>query len=145
ASSKHQRLRTTHARSKPRTRSQCDRVAQSCQCGRPPIVCGANNEIRARHPGGKRDAPKGEPMPAKNICTKIAAAAVVAGLALTAPSARAADRHFTFGYDQPHTTAYGYAADVFAAKLKELSNGAMIIDQFPGAQLGQEPQMLQKV
>src|SRR5437588_295254 len=54
-------------------------------------------------------------------------------------------RHFPFGYDQPHTTAYGYAADVFAAKLKELSKGEMIIDQFPGAQLGQEPQMLQKV
>src|SRR5207248_9805971 len=60
-------------------------------------------------------------------------------------TAEAAERHFTFGYDQPHTTAYGYAADVFAAKLKELSKGEMIIDQFPGAQLGQEPQMLQKV
>jgi TRAP-type transport system periplasmic protein len=60
-------------------------------------------------------------------------------------TAEAAERHFTFGYDQPHTTAYGYAADVFAAKLKELSKGEMVIDQFPGAQLGQEPQMLQKV
>jgi TRAP-type C4-dicarboxylate transport system substrate-binding protein len=36
------------------------------------------------------------------------------------------------------------AADLFNAKLMELSNGAMTIDQFPGAQLGQEPQMLQK-
>jgi hypothetical protein len=27
-----------------------------------------------------------------------------AGLAMT-PDARAAERHFTFGYDQPHTTA----------------------------------------
>src|SRR5256885_16612899 len=60
-------------------------------------------------------------------------------------TAEAAERHFTFGYDQPHTTAYGYTADVFAAKLKELSKGEMVIDQFPGAQLGQEPQMLQKV
>ena len=66
-------------------------------------------------------------------------------LASLAATAEAAERHFTFGYDQPHTTAYGYAADVFGAKLKELSNGAMILDQFPGAQLGQEPQMLQKV
>ncbi len=65
--------------------------------------------------------------------------------ASTLATAEAAERHFTFGYDQPHTTAYGYAADVFAAKLKELSKGEMIIDQFPGAQLGQEPQMLQKV
>src|SRR5437879_13693952 len=60
-------------------------------------------------------------------------------------TAEAAERHFTFGYDQPHTTAYGYAADVFGAKLKELSQGQMIIDQYPGAQLGQEPQVLQKI
>src|SRR5712691_13399456 len=63
-----------------------------------------------------------------------------------AMTAKAADvRHFSFAYDQPHTTAYGYAADVFGDKLKELSKGAMIIDQFPGAQLGQEPQVLQKL
>ena len=54
-------------------------------------------------------------------------------------------RRFSFAYDQPHTTAYGYAADVFGAKLQEVSKGAMIIDQFPGAQLGQEPQVLQKL
>ncbi len=54
-------------------------------------------------------------------------------------------RHFRFGYDQPHTTGYGIAADIFDAKLKELSHGTMTIDQFPGAQLGQEPQMLQLV
>ena len=83
-------------------------------------------------------------MPAKKLL-RIVAVTAVAGLALTAQSAGAAERHFSFGYDQPHTTAYGFAADTFAAKLKELSNGAMIIDQFPGGQLGQEPQMLQKV
>ena len=54
-------------------------------------------------------------------------------------------RHFSFAYDQPHTTAYGIAADTFADKLQELSNGTMAIDQFPGAQLGQEPQVLQKL
>ncbi|HVM82176.1 MAG TPA: TRAP transporter substrate-binding protein [Stellaceae bacterium] len=79
-------------------------------------------------------------MPAKRLWTFVFAAAVLA-----AGSAGAAERHFTFGYDQPHTTAYGYTGDVFAAKLKELSKGTMIIDQFPGAQLGQEPQMLQKI
>ncbi|HYC15229.1 MAG TPA: TRAP transporter substrate-binding protein [Stellaceae bacterium] len=68
-----------------------------------------------------------------------------AAAVLAAGSASAAERHFTFGYDQPHTTAYGVAGDVFAAKLKELSKGQMIVDQFPGAQLGQEPQMLQKI
>jgi TRAP-type transport system periplasmic protein len=54
-------------------------------------------------------------------------------------------RHYRFGYDQPHTTGYGILADIFDAKLKELSGGTMTIDQFPGAQLGQEPQMLQLV
>src|SRR5436853_4696359 len=54
-------------------------------------------------------------------------------------------RHFSFAYDQPHTTAYGIAADTFGNKLQELSNGTMVIDQFPGAQLGQEPQVLQKL
>jgi tripartite ATP-independent transporter DctP family solute receptor len=54
-------------------------------------------------------------------------------------------KHYSFGYDQPHTTGYGIGADLFANKLAELSKGSMIIDQFPGAQLGQEPQMLQKI
>jgi tripartite ATP-independent transporter DctP family solute receptor len=53
--------------------------------------------------------------------------------------------HYSFGYDQPHTTGYGIAGDLFSAKLSELSHGTMLIDQFPGAQLGQEPQMLQKI
>jgi TRAP-type C4-dicarboxylate transport system substrate-binding protein len=60
--------------------------------------------------------------------------------------AKAADpKHYSFGYDQPHTTGYGIGADMFAAKLADLSKGTMLIDQFPGAQLGQEPQMLQKI
>jgi TRAP-type transport system periplasmic protein len=63
-----------------------------------------------------------------------------------AMTAEAADvRHFSFAYDQPHTTAYGIAGDTFAGKLAELSHGTMVVDQFPGAQLGQEPQVLQKL
>src|SRR5580693_6300926 len=54
-------------------------------------------------------------------------------------------RRFSFAYDQPHTTAYGVAGDTFANKLAEVSHGTMAIDQFPGAQLGQEPQVLQKL
>ena len=34
---------------------------------------------------------------------------------------------------------------MFAATLDRLSKGQMVIDQFPGAQLGQEPQALQKI
>src|SRR5271166_3825983 len=73
--------------------------------------------------------------------------AATAATALTGRRpARAADaKHYSFGYDQPHTTAYGVGADLFAARLADLSKGTMIIDQFPGAQLGQEPQMLQKI
>jgi TRAP-type C4-dicarboxylate transport system substrate-binding protein len=67
------------------------------------------------------------------------AAAGAAGVAL------AQSRTFSFAYDQPNTTAYGIAANIFDAKLKELSGGTMSINQFPGAQLGQEPQMLQKM
>jgi tripartite ATP-independent transporter DctP family solute receptor len=111
-----------------------------------PANAGANT-ARARRRGRKRDDPgRKTKMPTKQWMRAVAVAAIaVAGFAFAAPRAGAAERHFSFGYDQPHSTAYGYAADVFAAKLKELSNGTMIIDQFPGAQLGQEPVMLQKV
>ena len=33
--------------------------------------------------------------------------------------------------------------DIFANKMKELSKGQLLVDQYPGAQLGQEPQVLQ--
>ncbi len=72
-------------------------------------------------------------------------AGVMSFLAIAATTEASAQRKFTFGYDQPKTTAYGIAGDIFDAKLKELSGGKMSIDQFPGAQLGQEPVMLQKL
>src|SRR5438270_7286376 len=64
---------------------------------------------------------------------------------LASPRDVAAQRTFSFGYDQPRSTAYGIAADLFDAKLKELSGGKFTINQFPGAQLGQEPVVLQKL
>ena len=72
-------------------------------------------------------------------------AVLALGVALALPTDASAQRKFTFGYDQPKGTAYGIAGDIFDAKLKELSGGKMSIDQFPGAQLGQEPVMLQKL
>jgi tripartite ATP-independent transporter DctP family solute receptor len=66
-------------------------------------------------------------------------------LSLAASLAFAQARQFSFAYDQPPTTAYGIAGNIFDAKLKELSGGKMSINQFPGGQLGQEPQMLQKL
>src|SRR6201996_3776978 len=64
----------------------------------------------------------------------------------SAAAANAQDvKHYRFAYDQPRNTGYSTAGDLFADKLKELSKGTMIIDQYPGAQLGQEPQLLQLV
>jgi len=65
--------------------------------------------------------------------------------ALFAAAAHGQARTFSFAYDQPTTTAYGIAGNIFDAKLKELSKGTMSINQFPGGQLGQEPQLLQKL
>src|SRR5215813_6574924 len=82
----------------------------------------------------------------KSAFSQIGCAALLIGaLALGMSTDANAQRKFTFGYDQPRTTAYGIAADIFDAKLKELSGGKLSIDQFPGAQLGQEPVMLQKL
>jgi tripartite ATP-independent transporter DctP family solute receptor len=72
--------------------------------------------------------------------------AVVAAWMATAASAGAQEvRHYRFAYDQPKTTGYGILGDIFSEKLKALSKGSMLIDQYPGAQLGQEPQVLQLV
>jgi len=60
-------------------------------------------------------------------------------------TANAQTREFSLAYDQPHNSAYGFGADVFAAKLAALSKGTMKVNQYPGAQLGQETQTLQKV
>src|SRR5258708_26093169 len=54
-------------------------------------------------------------------------------------------KHYRFAHDQQLNTGYSIAYDMFSAKLKELSNGTMLVDQFPGAQLGREPQLLQLV
>src|SRR5215211_7640947 len=72
-------------------------------------------------------------------------ASVLSVALLLAGQASAQNRQFSFAYDQPTTTAYGIAANIFDAKLKEQSGGKFSINQFPGAQLGQEPQMLQKM
>jgi tripartite ATP-independent transporter DctP family solute receptor len=76
----------------------------------------------------------------------LAAGSIYAASALIGhPTAAAEAKHYSFAYDQPKTTGYGVAGDIFEKKLRELSKGTMVIDQFPGAQLGQEPQALQKI
>ncbi len=82
----------------------------------------------------------------KRYCRRTLLGVLIAAVtAAWISGAVAQTRTFSFAYDQPTTTAYGIAANIFDAKLKELSGGKMSINQFPGAQLGQEPQMLQKM
>ena len=82
----------------------------------------------------------------KSLLRRAALSASVGSvLLLAAGQASAQNRVFSFAYDQPNTTAYGIAANIFDAKLKEMSGGKFSINQFPGAQLGQEPQALQKM
>jgi tripartite ATP-independent transporter DctP family solute receptor len=82
----------------------------------------------------------------QNLIGRVAVAAIaISAFAFLATNDAAAQRQFSFAYDQPKTTAYGIAADLFDAKLKEASGGKLSINQFPGAQLGQEPVVLQKL
>jgi TRAP-type transport system periplasmic protein len=78
--------------------------------------------------------------------SKILGAFMAASAIMAAAGAPAQEvKHYRFAYDQPKTTGYGIVGDIFNDKLKELSKGTMLIDQYPGAQLGQEPQVLQLV
>ncbi len=72
-------------------------------------------------------------------------AAVAAFVMTTAVAGAQEAKHYRFAYDQPKSTGYGIVGDIFSEKLKALSKGTMLIDQYPGAQLGQEPQVLQLV
>src|SRR5438045_6568844 len=79
--------------------------------------------------------------PARIICRLVAAGA----LAFAGGAGAQEAKHYRFAHDQQLNTGYSVAFDMFSAKLKELSKGTMLVDQYPGAQLGQEPQLLQLV
>jgi len=77
---------------------------------------------------------------------KVAFAAIAAAALIFAGGAGAQEaKHYRFAHDQQLNSGYSIAYDIFSAKLKELSKGTMLVDQYPGAQLGQEPQLLQLV
>jgi TRAP-type transport system periplasmic protein len=78
----------------------------------------------------------------KKILGAVAALSAIV-MAASAPAQEA--KHYRFAYDQPKTTGYGILGDIFSDRLKALSKGTMLIEQYPGAQLGQEPQVLQLV
>ena len=80
-----------------------------------------------------------------NISAKIVGLLAASALAFGA-SANAQDvKHYRFAHDQQLNSGYSVAYDILSAKLKDLSKGTMLVDQYPGAQLGQEPQILQLV
>jgi tripartite ATP-independent transporter DctP family solute receptor len=54
-------------------------------------------------------------------------------------------KRYRFAHDQQLNSGYSIAYDIFSAKLKELSKGTMLVDQYPAQQLGQESQILQLV
>src|SRR5712664_437427 len=80
-----------------------------------------------------------------NLKKILGAVAALSAIMMTASAPAQEVKHYRFAYDQPKTTGYGILGDIFSDKLKELSKGTMLIDQYPGAQLGQEPQVLQLV
>jgi TRAP-type transport system periplasmic protein len=75
----------------------------------------------------------------------LAAVVVACSIGMSASAGAQEVKHYRFAYDQPKTTGYGILGDIFSDKLKALSKGTMLIEQYPGAQLGQEPQVLQLV
>lgn len=85
--------------------------------------------------------------PTRRALLQAGAAAALAPLAapVIAPARAQGTRVFSLGHDEPHDTGYGYFSDQFNAKLKDVSGGRFSIHEFFGAQLGQEPEMAQKV
>jgi tripartite ATP-independent transporter DctP family solute receptor len=75
----------------------------------------------------------------------VRAFAALAALLLAAGANAREVKHYRFAHDQQLNSGYSIAYDIFSAKLKDLSKGTMLVDQYPGAQLGQEPQILQLV
>src|ERR1700683_294829 len=74
------------------------------------------------------------------------AALCLAGSLAVPTGAKAQEaKHYRFAHDQQIPSGYSVAYDIFSAKLQELSHGSMIVAPYPGAQLGQEPQVLQLV
>src|SRR5213083_452897 len=81
----------------------------------------------------------------KNPGRLLAAGLAAAVLAFAGGAGAQEAKHYRFAHDQQLNSGYSIAYDLFSARLKELSKGAMVVDQYPGAQLGQEPQLLQLV
>ena len=80
-----------------------------------------------------------------NLQRMIVLAVTSAALMFAASASAQEAKHYRFAHDQQLNSGYSVAYDIFSARLKELSKGTMLVDQYPGGQLGQEPQILQLV
>ena len=80
-----------------------------------------------------------------NIAGMSAASWLAATVAIATTASAQETKHYRFAHDQQLNSGYSVAYDIFSTKLKDLSKGKMLVDQYPGAQLGQEPQLLQLV
>ncbi len=78
-----------------------------------------NNAAQA--PAGRRRRGEREESGMGRWLLRAAAFAVAIGFSGGLARADSA-RHFSFAYDQPHSTGYGIAADLFNAKLMEMSH-----------------------
>src|SRR6202035_1283559 len=81
----------------------------------------------------------------KNLQRMIGLAVTSAALVFAAGANAQEAKHYRFAREQQVNSGYRGAFGIFSAKLKELSKGTMLVDQYPGGQLGQEPQILQLV
>jgi TRAP-type transport system periplasmic protein len=80
-----------------------------------------------------------------NVAAMTAVSWLCATLAISTNASAQETKHYRFAHDQQLNSGYSIAYDILSAKLKEFSKGTMLVDQYPGAQLGQEPQLLQLV
>ena len=81
----------------------------------------------------------------RNRRTTALAIIAAAGIAAAGSAQAQSVKHYRFAHDQQLPSGYSVAYELFSGKLKELSKGTMLVDQYPGGQLGQEPQLLQLV
>jgi TRAP-type transport system periplasmic protein len=115
-------------------------VAVNCRIG-PKGRCFIDNLATLMGLSGKSKQGSGMANRRKFIGATVAAVAVM----FVASAGALETKHYRFAHDQQLNTGYSVAYDMFSAKLKELSKGTMLVDQYPGVQLGQEPQLLQLV
>src|SRR5256884_4299101 len=81
----------------------------------------------------------------KNLQRMIGPAVAAAAVLFAASAGAQQAKHYRFAHDQQLNSGYSIAYDLFSGRLKDLSKGTMLVEQYPGAQLGQEPQILQLV